>query len=58
MSRGFVKESDQEEPIVVPSRAVLPEGTMNYVTQNGYQQLQRELQELEEELDLDDLNLD
>jgi len=50
MSRGFVKESDQEEPIVIPSRAVLPDGAINYVTQNGYQELQQELIALETEL--------
>lgn len=39
MSRGFVKESDQEELPLVPPRADLPMGTINYVTELGYQDL-------------------
>lgn len=39
MSRGFVKEDDQEEIPFVPPRADLPEGVKNYVTQNGMNQL-------------------
>ena len=39
MSRGFVKESDQEELPIVPPRADLPIGVINYVTQNGYDEL-------------------
>lgn len=35
MSRGFVKEDDQEEVPLVPPRADLPAGTENFVTQNG-----------------------
>ncbi|TXE10600.1 GreA/GreB family elongation factor [Gelidibacter salicanalis] len=35
MSRGFVKEEDQEEVPMVPPRADLPEGAVNYVTQVG-----------------------
>jgi transcription elongation factor GreB len=38
MSRGFVKEDDQEETIV-PPRADLPEGVVNYVTQGGMDEL-------------------
>lgn len=50
MSRGFVREGDQEEPIVIPQRAVLPEKTMNYVTPIGLQELLDELEWLEDEL--------
>ncbi|AZQ43409.1 GreA/GreB family elongation factor [Nonlabens ponticola] len=50
MSRGFVKEGDQEEPVVIPKRAILPDGTINYVTQRGYELLQEELGALENEL--------
>jgi len=50
MSRGFVRESDQEEPIVIPPRAILPDGVINYVTPNGHQELKNELQTLETEL--------
>lgn len=39
MSRGFVKESDQEELPLVPPRADLPAGTVNYVTASGYGEL-------------------
>lgn len=39
MSRGFVKEGDQEEVPMVPQRAYLPEDVPNFVTTNGLQQL-------------------
>jgi len=39
MSRGFVKEDDQEEVPMVPQRAYLPEGVTNFVTLTGMQQL-------------------
>lgn len=39
MSRGFVKESDQEELPLIPPRADLPPGTVNYVTEIGYAEL-------------------
>jgi len=39
MSRGFVKEDDQEEVPMVPPRAYLPEGVSNFVTPNGMNQL-------------------
>lgn len=39
MSRGFVKESDQEELPLIPPRADLPVGTVNYVTEVGYSEL-------------------
>jgi transcription elongation factor GreB len=49
MSRGFVKEGDQEEvPIVIP-RANLPEGVTNYVTPNGFEELKQEHKSLIEE---------
>lgn len=35
MSRGFVKEGDQEEVPMVPPRADLPPGVTNYVTPEG-----------------------
>jgi transcription elongation factor GreB len=45
MSRGFVKEDDQEEVPIVPKRAYLPEGVTNFVTPDGMAQLlaEREL---------------
>lgn len=49
MSRAFVKEDDQEENPIIPNRAPLPEGVLNYVTPEGYQALQNELEELEGE---------
>ncbi|MEO8732945.1 MAG: transcription elongation factor GreA, partial [Flavobacteriales bacterium] len=35
MSRGFVREDDQEEPIFIPPRATLPAGMENHVTPRG-----------------------
>ena len=46
MSRGFVKEDDQEDIPLVPRRADLPEGVTNFVTREGMNQL------LAERLDL------
>ena len=46
MSRGFVKEDDQEEIPMVPPRASLPEGVTNYVTQTGMNELLAEKQKL------------
>lgn len=39
MSRGFVKEDDQEEVPIVPQRAYLPAGVPNFVTPAGMSQL-------------------
>lgn len=47
MSRGFVKEGDQEETPIIPPRAALPEGTTNYVTPTGMELLQAEREQLE-----------
>lgn len=49
MSRGFIKEGDQEEIPRVPMRAYLPEGVPNYVTKEGLEALKEELKNLEEE---------
>jgi len=46
MSRGFVKEEDQEEVPMVPQRAFLPEGMTNFVTRNGMDQLLAEKEAL------------
>jgi transcription elongation factor GreB len=46
MSRGFVKEDDQEEVPRVPQRAYLPEGVTNLVTPLGMNQLLAEKQML------------
>jgi transcription elongation factor GreB len=46
MSRGFVKEEDQEEIPMVPPRADLPEGVTNYVTRAGMNELLEEKQAL------------
>lgn len=51
MSRGFVKEDDQEEIPIVPPRADLPEGVTNYVTQVGMDDLLTEKQMLNDERD-------
>ena len=49
MSRGFIKEGDQEEIPMVPPRAYLPEGVPNYVTKEGLDALKEELKSLESE---------
>jgi transcription elongation factor GreB len=49
MSRGFIKEGDQEEIPMVPPRAYLPEGVSNYVTKEGLAALNEELKSLEAE---------
>lgn len=46
MSRGFVKEDDQEEIPIVPPRAHLPEGVINYVTPTGMEKLLTEREAL------------
>ncbi|WHF51650.1 GreA/GreB family elongation factor [Chryseobacterium gotjawalense] len=46
MSRGFVKEDDQEEVPLVPPRADLPVGTENFVTQKGMDSLTEEREKL------------
>jgi len=35
MSRGFVREDDQEEAPFIAPRAALPAGAVNYVTPRG-----------------------
>jgi transcription elongation factor GreB len=49
MSRGFVKEDDQEETPLVPPRAEVPNGVTNYVTQDGMDELLAEKQSLIDE---------
>ena len=50
MSRGFVREGDQEEPPMIPPRAALPEGVTNYVTPTGMEQLVQERKTLQTEI--------
>lgn len=50
MSRGFVKEDDQEEVPMVPPRAALPMGTPNLVTELGLQLLEAERRTLEADI--------
>tara|TARA_R110002049_G_scaffold227850_5_gene399983 strand:+ start:612 stop:1112 length:501 start_codon:yes stop_codon:yes gene_type:complete len=52
MSRGFVKEDDQEETPMVPPRADLPDGLINYVTPNGMEELLAEKESLLKEREL------
>lgn len=49
MSRGFVREDDQEEAPFIPPRAALPDGVLNYVTPRGLQLLREEREALEAE---------
>jgi len=51
MSRGFVREGDQEEVPMVPQRAYLPDGVPNFVTPSGMEQLLEEKQLLINERD-------
>jgi len=46
VSRGFVKEDDQEEVPIVPQRAFLPDGVPNFVTPAGLEQLLAEKKDL------------
>lgn len=59
MSRGFVKEGDQEEIPILTPRAHLPVGVTNYVTQVGMEELLDEKQMLinsKEHLDITNEN--
>lgn len=47
MSRGFVREDDQEEPIFIPQRAPLPADLDNLVTPRGSRLLREEREQLE-----------
>jgi transcription elongation factor GreB len=49
MSRGFVREDDQEEAPFIPPRAPLPPGVVNHVTPRGLRLLQEERTALEQE---------
>ena len=49
MSRGFIKEGDQEEIPMVPPRAYLPKGMPNYVTHEGLEALKKEREDLDNE---------
>jgi transcription elongation factor GreB len=49
MSRGFVKEGDQEEAPFIPPRAALPEGSINYIRPQGLKALKAERELLEQE---------
>lgn len=51
MSRGFVREGDQEEVPLVPQRAYLPAGVPNFVTPEGMNMLLKEREELIRERD-------
>lgn len=55
MSRGFVREGDQEELPMVPQRAYLPEGVANFVTREGMDLLLKEKEELISERESIDL---
>ena len=49
MSRGFVKEGDQEETPLVTPRVHLPPGVTNYVTPHGLEELKQEHKSLVDE---------
>ena len=56
MSRGFVKEDDQEEVPRVPQRAFLPDGVPNFVTSAGMELLLAEKKALLKERDEIDIS--
>jgi transcription elongation factor GreB len=58
MSRGFVREGDQEEVPVVPQRAFLPDGTTNFVTPEGMKKLLEERDSLVNERESLDISND
>lgn len=58
MSRGFVKEDDQEDVPMVPPRAHLPLGVTNYVTRAGMDELLAEQQALLDEIKNLDISRD
>lgn len=49
MSRGFVREGDQEEEPIIAPRAPLPDGHVNHVTIRGMEMLEEERSQLESE---------
>ena len=49
MSSAFLKNETADAPVVIPARAPLPPGTINYVTPRGLTLLRDELTELEAE---------
>lgn len=51
MSRGFVKEGDQEEIPILTPRAFLPDGVTNYVTEIGMNELLKEKRTLASEIE-------
>lgn len=50
MSRGFIKETDQEDTPLVTPRADLPPGAKNYVTPRGLRLLHKEEEALQQEI--------
>ena len=47
MSKAFTKEDGGDDPVVVPARAPLPAGAINYVTARGLARLRAERDRLE-----------
>lgn len=58
VSRGFIKEDDQEEAPFIPPRAPLPDGVPNHVTPRGLELLHAERAALEAEKELPAANDD
>lgn len=49
VSKAFTSEETAEAPLLVPARAPLPPGVVNYVTPRGHARLEQELVQLREE---------
>lgn len=47
MNKAFTKDDASSDPVLIPPRAPLPEGVVNYVTQRGLETLREELSALE-----------
>lgn len=59
MNKAFTKDDAASDPVLVPPRAPLPEGVVNYVTPRGLAALRDELRRLEQaRLDADLLSAD
>jgi transcription elongation factor GreB len=48
VNKAFTKDDTSHEPVLIPPRAPLPEGLVNYVTPRGLSALREELRRLEQ----------
>lgn len=55
MNKAFTKDDANSDPVLIPPRAPLPEGVVNYVTPRGLASLREELSALERARDASEL---